>query len=200
VIGRSHHLAEERLLECYQAQRVAAPVDPPAAEHLVDCPDCSVRFAELSDFMDALRAEADAEIGDLYPPERLERQRQHIARRIARVGRAAHIISFPSRLVGIRMTGAPARTLPRWTAAAAVACVLAGVALGFVFDTRTGAPAVAPRVLLAPAPVPRTGAAQTMDADTLLSELDTAIRRHTPELMAFEALTPHVREITSEIR
>jgi hypothetical protein len=77
---------------------------------------------------------------------------------------------------------------------------LAGVALGFVFDTRTEAPAVAPRVVLAPAPVPRTGAAQTMDADTLLSELDTAIRRHTPELMAFEALTPHVREITSEIR
>jgi len=198
VIGRSHHLAEERLFECYQAQRSAAPIDPPAAEHLGDCPECSARFADLSDFMDGLRADADTEIGDLFTPDRLELQRQHIARRIARVGRAAHIISFPSRLVGRRMTGAPSRIPPRWAAAAAAACLFAGVAVGLILDARTR-PAVATRVV-APAAMPTGGTGRAMDADTLLSELDTAIRRRTPELMAFEALTPHVREITSEIR
>jgi hypothetical protein len=76
------------------------------------------------------------------------------------------------------------------------------VIVGLVFDGRPEGPVAVPRgaAVSAPAAPPRVPTAQPMDADTLLSELDTAIRRRSPELMAFEALTPNVREITSELR
>jgi hypothetical protein len=202
VIGRTHHLADDRLFECYQAQRAAAPLDPPTAEHLAECSDCGSRFADITDFMDGLRTDADAEIDDLFPAARLEAQRRQIERRIALVGRAAHVISFPGRLAGRRATDSHAQITLGRAAAAAAACLVAGVFVGLVFDGRSGEPVAVPRVsaVSTPAAPPRARTAQPMDADTLLSELDTAIRRRSPELMAFEALTPNVREITSEIR
>ena len=41
MIGRAHHLTDERLLECYLAERGGEPLDPPAAEHLTDCDACA---------------------------------------------------------------------------------------------------------------------------------------------------------------
>ena len=40
MIVRAQHLQDERLLDCYYAERRGEAPDPPAAEHLSDCDAC----------------------------------------------------------------------------------------------------------------------------------------------------------------
>jgi anti-sigma factor RsiW len=109
VIGRAHHLQEERLFDSYLAERGGQPIDPPVAEHLADCGACGSRYAELSAFMDGLRRDGEAEADAIFTPERLRAQQQQIARRIASVGRAARVLSFPGRLVQRTMDASASR-------------------------------------------------------------------------------------------
>jgi hypothetical protein len=124
------------------------------------------------------------------------------------VHRSARVISFPGR----EAEGRPAlgtRFTPRWTAAAAAACLFAGVALGAFIGPdplhrgarRTASSpsmTVAPRPASAAAPV-RVNTAEPeplVDDDEFLGELEVALARpHTRELLAYDALTPHVRDI-----
>jgi hypothetical protein len=127
------------------------------------------------------------------------------------------VISFPGRLVASRIHPATSRLATRWIAAAAAAGLFVGVAAGTFFDFGTrfdfglrgrrgfgrlvareaGNPSVPARV----APVSAVaGAARSVEAadddNEFMSALDLALDRpHTRELVAFDALTPHVREI-----
>ena len=215
-MARLHHLREERLFDCYLAERAGEAVDPPSAEHLADCHACGERYAELARFMDALRAEGDAHTNAIFTPERLNLQLQQIATRLEHVGQPAHVISFPSR-VGRRMTATAARVAPRWIAAAAAAGLFAGVGLGVFFDpearasrfARPHAPAAAttaprPSTVLPeeavpvsdPAPAPKMD-----DEDAFLSDLELALESpRTHELAPFDALTPHVRDVVNRVR
>src|SRR5215831_3704886 len=134
MIARAPHLQDERLYECYYAERRGDAPDPPTAEHLSDCDECRRRFDELSRFLAELRADADAEIDAAFPPERLRAQLQDIARRLEGVGRAARVISFPGRMVARQSTTSVARLATRWVAAAAAAGLFVGVAAGTVFN------------------------------------------------------------------
>jgi anti-sigma factor RsiW len=204
VIGRAHHLQEERLFESYLAERAGSPLDPPVAEHLADCEGCTSRYADLTAFMDGLRREGDAEADAIFTPERLRLQQQHIVRRIALVGRPARVLSFPGRLVRRTIDASAARTTPRWLAAAAAAGLFVGVAVGASYQWRTqlqtrdsflseASRARAQR--LSPAATRGTGTADVAADDAFLSDLEIALERpHTRELQAFDALTPHVRE------
>jgi hypothetical protein len=208
VIHRAHHLQEERLFDSYLAERGGTPIDPPIAEHLADCAGCAARYAELAGFMDTLRRDGDAEADALFTPERLRLQQQQIAHRIALVGRPARVLSFPGRIVRRTIDASTSRTAPRWVAAAAAAGLFIGVAVGASFQwraqmqSRTGfvtdtARARAPR--LAPVATRGTGAAEAASDDAFLSDLEIALERpHTRELQAFDALTPHVREIRDQ--
>jgi hypothetical protein len=102
----------------------------------------------------------------------------------------------------------------RWIAGAAAAGLFVGVAAGTFFDFSTrlefgirgrrsatqadmrqgGGPAIATH--LAPVPSAMT-ATRGMEADdAFMSALDLALDRpHISELVAFDALTPHVREL-----
>jgi anti-sigma factor RsiW len=200
VIHRAHHLQEERLFDSYLAERSGAPVDPPIAEHLGDCDACSARYAELAAFMDALHEDGEAEADAVFTPERLRAQQQQIARRIEHVGRPARVLSFPTRIVRRTLDASTRRAAPRWIAAAAAAGLFIGVALGASYQWRGGAP----RDLVARnsssarlAPVARGSSQAEIAADVaFLSDLEAAIERpHTRELQAFDALTPHFREI-----
>lgn len=209
---RVRHLTEERLFDVYLAERAAEPVDPPSAEHLADCEACGVRYANLVSMMDTVRREGEAEADAVFTPERLHAQEQQIARRIALVGRPARVLSFPGRVVRRTIAVSSSRTAPRWIAAAAAAGLFVGVAVGASYQFRWGlAPnrgsqpfavnsAAAPRAARL-TPIATRGAGQTEIAvdDAFLSDLEIALDRpRTRELLAFDDLTPHVREIRDQ--
>jgi hypothetical protein len=200
VTDRARHLHEDRLFECYIAERSGESVDQPAADHLSVCRDCGVRYGELSRFMDGLRAEAEAETDAIFTPEQLRLQQQHIARRIEHLGHAGRVLSFPVRLVHRHLTRHAARIAPRWAAAAAAAGVFIGVGAGVVFDSR-GRVMPAPMTIARPAhiepqAVAVSGPGSLIDDDTFLSQIEAAIGgSQNQELLAFDALTPRVHEI-----
>jgi hypothetical protein len=212
---RAPHLQDDSLTDCYFAERRGEPLDPPAAEHLADCAICAQRYAEFEGFMNGLRDETDAEVDALFPAEHLRAQQQDIARRIEAIGRAARVISFPGRAATGRTTPSTTRTAMRWIAGAAAAGLFVGVAAGTFFDFGAGMRArrsfaqhtlreginPAPPAHIAQAPggpavTAMTGANFAEADDVFMSALDLALDRpHTSELVAFDALTPHVREI-----
>lgn len=217
MIGRTTHLQDEALLDCYYAARRGETVDPPSAEHLADCESCSSRYAELGTFLGTLSEEADAEVSALFPPERLRAQQSDIAHRLELVGRAARVISFPGRAAA--PPAAPisrsrvTRLAVRWVAVAAAAGIFVGVAAGSVFDfgprfdfarngRRSGAAGASRQILsqtpssLSPAAAEKAVKAVVDMDDMFMSDLEAVLDRpHTRELVAFDALTPHVREI-----
>jgi hypothetical protein len=204
VIHRACHLQEERLFDSYHAERAGEPLDPPVAEHLADCTSCGSRYAELSSFMDTLRRDGDAEADAIFTPERLRIQQQQILRRISLVGRPARVLSFPGRLVRRTIAASTSRTAPRWAAAAAAAGLFVGVAVGASFHW-SARPQVrqlitdSSRSPRQPVGTIGSGAAGVASDDAFLSDLEIALERpHTRELLAFDALTPHVREIRDQ--
>jgi hypothetical protein len=203
----AHHLQEERLFDSYLAERGGAPIDPPVAEHLADCAACETRYAELTTFMDTLRRDGEAETDAIFTPERLRLQQQQIAKRMALVGRPARILSFPGRIVRRTIDASTSRKAPRWVAAAAAAGLFVGVAVGASFQwraqfqSRSGfADAGRARAArISPVPTRGSSPAEVATDDAFLSYLEIALERpHTRELQAFEALTPHVREIRDQ--
>ncbi len=195
----SRHVQDDRLLDAYLAARQLAPIDPPVAEHLADCGACGARYEELAQVMDVLRMEGEAEADAVFTPERLRQQHQQIARRIEHVGRAARIISFPGRFVRRTMTASTSSTAPRWAAAAAAAGLFIGVALGASYGWGARAGALPGEMRLRPVATQGTEPVDVAADDAFLSELELALERpHTRELLAFDALTPHVREIRDQ--
>jgi hypothetical protein len=224
-VNHHAHVLEEKLFDCYLAERNGERIEPPVADHLTDCRSCAERYADLAHFMDGLRAEGTADADALFTPERLRVQQQQIARRLAHVGRPARVLSFPSRFVRRTMTDPAAHAAPRWVAAAVAAGLFVGVAVGASYqygahsrvtqqllarqtaNRGIGAPglgreAEAPGVT---APVRQTpvatrgeSPAQVAADDAFLSDLEVALERpHTRELVAFDAFTPHVREVST---
>jgi anti-sigma factor RsiW len=199
---RAHHVHEERLFECYLTEREGASMEPLVAEHLADCPECAHRYADLLRFMDELRQEADTELDEVFSVERRRAQQQQIARRLEQVGHAARIISFPGHPPADHhaLPRRP-RVAPRWLAAAAAIGLIVGASLGGVlFRDRPATPVQPPPVVGNVGPVEpafvETRASEPANDVDFLSELEIALERpYTPELVALDALTPHVREV-----
>jgi hypothetical protein len=118
--------------------------------------------------------------------------------------------SFVLRSAGLALTVFGAQSLaPRGfeegIAAAAAAGLFVGVAVGASYQygahrgilTETLArQTTAPRLM--PAGTRGMSPAQVAADDAFLSDLETALERpHTRELLAFDALTPHVREVSN---
>jgi len=193
----SRHLQDERLLDACLAVRQGERPDPPVAEHLADCGACRTRYEELVQVMDLVRQEGKTEADAVFTPERLHQQQVQIARRIEHVGRAARVISFPGRFVRRTMTASAAPSAPRWVAAAAAAGLFIGAALGasYGWGARGGYDLASDRRMM-PVATRGTTPGEVAADDAFLSELEIALERpHTRELRAFDALTPHVREI-----
>jgi hypothetical protein len=212
VIARAHHLQDERLFDCYLADRAGDVVDPPAAEHLLECADCEARYSELAAFMDGIRSDGDALADEVFTADRLWAQHQAILHRIEQAGRPARVISFPDR-VGRKVAATTTRVAPRWLAAAAAAGLFVGVAVGGMFfdqgtpilDVQTIMARSKPaRTPAAPPPVRVTSPASVVepaDDDNFLAELEEALQNpRTRELLPIDALTPHVRDISAQLR
>jgi hypothetical protein len=200
---RAHHLAEDRLFDCYVAECAGEPIDPRSAEHLADCAECGGRFAELSRFMDSLRTDADAETNTVFPADWQDAQRHSILRRIEHLGHAARVITFPGRLVSQQMSRGLGLRVTPWAATAAAACLCLGIALGMFYDGPSQRPplAVMRAVPTPTAALPAAAPAPVLDTDVFLSELERALGGpQTPELVTLDVLTPHVREISFDTR
>ena len=193
----SRHVSDGRLVDACLAARQRQPIDPRVAEHIADCGACSDKYQELVQMMDALRSEGEGEADAIFTPERLRQQHQQIARRIEHIGRAARVISFPGRFVRRTMTASATPGATRWVAAAAAAGLFVGVALGASYQWGArGVRALPGEIRLTPVATRGTGPAEVAVDDAFLSELEIALERpQTRELVAFDALTPHVREI-----
>jgi len=209
VTAHAHHVQEDRLIDCYFAERSGELPDPPVVDHLEECAQCGERYGELTRFLDALRKEADSESDTVFSPERLQAQQLAIAHRLEHVSRAARVISFPGRFVSRRITSTP-RVATRWIAAAAAAGLFVGVAVGMFSESqgfrgaaRTGASARPAHLVPVatggngPAPDPSDDAF----TDAFMFDLEVALERPgTRELLPFEALTPYVREVSNPVR
>jgi hypothetical protein len=209
---RPPHLHDERLFDCYVAGRFGEAVDPRAAEHLSECAECADRFDALTQFMDHVRTEGDAQADALFTAERLWDQHQTVLQRIDHIAHPARVISFPGR-VGRQVVGATTRVTPRWLAAAAAAGLFIGVAVGgMFFDTGSrviGTTSMSARSTPAAAPAPAAAASETtpavvietVDDDQFLVELEHALQNpRIRELMPLDALTPHVQDISTRLR
>ena len=139
---RARHLQEDRLFECYLAEQGGEPIEPTAAEHLTDCAECHARYVDLRSFMDGLRTEADAELDEVFPAERLRAQQQQIARRLEHLAHPARVITFPGHPPDQRAAASRSRVAPRWIGAAAAAGLFLGIGLGTFFYP--GAPPPSP--------------------------------------------------------
>jgi hypothetical protein len=210
VKARTHHLAEDRLFECYVASRAGEPIDPPSAEHLADCPSCAGEYSKLSAFMEQVRADGAAEADAVFTADRLRTQQQQIAKRLEHVGRAARVITFPGHSAGADLAGARSRIAVKWLAAAAAAGLFLGAALGASYEwqlharevSRVGVSASATRASrLTPVATRGSSPATVADDDAFLSDLDAALERpRTRELLPFDHLTPHVRDVSRSTR
>jgi len=212
MIVRTPHLQDEVIFECYYAARRGETLDPPAAEHLADCEGCARRYTDAGAFLNTLSEDAEAEVSALFPPERLRAQQQEISRRLELVGRAARVISFPGRSAAAvaQKPRTPATRLTRWLAVAAAAGLFVGVAAGTAFNfgprfdvahdgPRTGANTAARQAINAgrPARLSSAAVAPAVDIDDMfMSDLESVLDRpHTRELIAFDQLTPHLRDV-----
>jgi anti-sigma factor RsiW len=200
-------LLEKRLFDCYLAESAGETLDPRLADHLTDCPSCAARYADLATFMDDLRGHGAADADRIFTPERLRLQHQHILRRIEQASRPARVITFPGRFVRRTMNSSltdTSRTAPRWIAGAAAAGLFVGVALGASYQFGAH-DRVVTQTIARQTPVRMTTGgmraktpAQLEADDAFLSDLEVALERpHTRELVAFDAFTPHVREVTN---
>lgn len=204
-----HHLQEERLFDCYLAVKGGESLAPPLVEHLTDCPACGDRYAELTRFMDSLSLAAAAESDAVFTPDRLRTQRQLIARKLEHLGHAARVISFPGRTAAHPAGASVQRPARRWIAAAAAAGLFVGVGTGLFFDweavrgarrlpaaTLPAATITRQTNLTAPATRIEARPVTSQSDQAFLSELELAGERpRYRELVAVDALTPHVREI-----
>ena len=204
-MNRAHHLQDERLFDCYLAVQSGEILDPPVAEHLTDCNDCGERYAAMTQFLETLSVNAAAEADAIFTPERLRAQQQHIARRLEHLGHPARVITFPGRPAGHHINSRAPRSARRWIAAAAAAGLFIGVGTGLFLDWETGggpserrARTIARQTHLeAPASVVEITRPESEATDeAFLAEIEFAgDRPRTRELVAFDALTPHVREV-----
>jgi len=202
VIRWSRHAAEQQMYECYYAERTGDPIDPRVAEHLADCRTCSARYAALARVLDDVRDTGVAEADAYFTGDRLRAQQQQIARRLEQAAHPARVISFPGHAAA-RPALSATRVAPRWVAAAAAAGLFIGVAVGvsYEWDRRAEPRATYASSASRLTPVATRGAGPVDVAadDAFLSELDVALERpHLRELVAYDALTPHVREVNTQ--
>jgi hypothetical protein len=201
VIGRAHHLQDDRLFECYLAGLDGTAVDRLVAAHLAECAACAAHLRELVNFMNGLREEAEADTDAIFTPERLRIQQQQILHRLEHLGHAARVLSFPARLMGRRMAHTASRIAPRWAIAAAAAGLFVGVGVGTLIEQpRREAPAaIAPFPLVVSPALTAGDPLPAGDDDTFLSDLEMALSGpRNRELMPLDALTPRVQAVSNQ--
>lgn len=181
------HLDERALAAAWADGRIDGTT--PAHPHLAACPACRARLADLSAWLEDVRADASAEADAAFPAERLAAQHAHIVRRLEAAGRPARVIAFPKLAGPIASSTSPVR---RWVASAAAAGLIAGIALGNYMDLRHTL--LRPGVAITPESV-LLGSNGAISDEELMWHLEQLAASSIPEeLTAFDSLTPRARD------
>ena len=197
------HLHDRRLLDVLDGHAAAGD-----RIHLQSCRECTERLAELRVFLDGLRNAAAA--GDeALSPARLRAARRRIMRRVERAAtrgtqhRHAHarVLRFPG---AARTKPAVAHRSRWWMAAAAVAGLVAGVAVGRLdprpFGGEAGPGPSAAAASAVAAERTATGGGHAAD-EQFMQELERALTSpRIPPLAALDELTPRPYEVAVDVR
>ena len=203
------HLTDSRLLDMVIPSPSSGHVthsDSPDA-HLVGCPGCAKRLADLKAFLGTLAEDHTADFDDAFSEEHLAHQRASIRRRLERATRPAtsvRILRFPA---AARPALAQVRTARWWLGAAAAVGLLGGVGLGqfvHVHPESTGAEPALTRAASSAsgfsrvdATPPSGGSAPAeADAEAFMDRVESVlVDPQIRELTTLDAITPRVREV-----
>lgn len=181
------------------ARLLAMAAGEPATPHVERCAGCQARLAELRAWTRATAADAAEAADAVFTPARLAAQRASVLKRLESAGRSARVIAFPH---GAPAPAAirPARVL-RWTAAAAAAGLMIGVASGHLLEwhpegARTASAGPAPAVPLSrivSSPGNHAAPAEMLDEERLLEAAYDRVA--VDALEAIDDITPRAGEL-----
>ena len=127
-----HHLDDDVLIRRYLADRGLSALDASdeaPLRHLAHCAACEARYEALRAAFEETRDAAVEHAETACSPERMERQRERILRRVDALQTGPRVLPFPA--AGQNAPAAPQpRVYRRWVAAAAVAGLLVGLGAG----------------------------------------------------------------------
>jgi hypothetical protein len=132
--GRDQHIPMDRLTALAFIARAPEDHSPESAddtlafEHVTRCNECGVQFARLTAEADHLREAAFAQADEVFDDAMLDAQRTRILDRLAHLGQAARVISFPNRAREVTMP--VSSTGRRWISVAAAAGLIIGLVAG----------------------------------------------------------------------
>jgi hypothetical protein len=202
--GREEHIPLDRLTAL--AFIVRAPEDPSpesakehvAFAHISRCDACAGEFARLISEAEGLREVAFAQADDVFDDAMLDAQRTRILDRLAHLGKAARVLSFPRRTrEAVMPVSGNGR---RWISVAAAAGLIIGLVAGQMlhFLPSNSRPLRDDGVSMQAVDRPTGGgiipASATMPVltdDELMEEVEAAVQlRRANSLRAIDALTP----------
>lgn len=178
--------------------------DGAALEHVGRCDRCAAELARLTVDAEGLRDAAFAVVDEAFDDAMLEVQRTRILDRLAHLGRAARVLSFPhrSRDAAMPVTAGSRRWVSVAAAAGLIIGLVAGQMLHFVPWNPTGGRE--DTLLTIQAPVRQSGPAivnasasiPALSDDELLDEVEAAVRLpRAHSLRALDALTPRASDL-----
>jgi hypothetical protein len=189
-----------------RAPELTVAEDQAALDHIAACDVCAAELATLTSEADGLRDFAFSQADEVFDDAMLEAQRTRILDRLAHLGQAARVLSFPRRS---RETRLPvSATSRRWVSAAAVAGLIIGLVAGQMLhfvpsgtinvrDDRQPAASIqgidrpaGPMLISASSSTP------VLSDDELMDEVEASIAvRRAASLRALDALTPTAAEL-----
>jgi hypothetical protein len=203
VFAAKRHLDDNLLIRRYLADRGLASLeasDEAPLRHLAHCPACEARYQALRLAFDETRDAAVADAEAACTPDRMDRQRERILRRIDALQSGPRVLPFPAASQNGHTVAQP-RVMRRWIAAAAVAGLLVGLGAGrMVFNSSGARTTTEARQQTAPASAPapsrQTPTIRALHVepgvsdDQFLSEIELATAApRTRELRAIYAFT-----------
>ena len=203
--ARDRHIPLDRLTALALIARAPEDASADAADdraalaHLGTCDRCADQFARLTGKADALRDVAFAQADEVFDDAMLDAQRTRILDRLAHLGHAARVLSFPRRTREVAMPVASGSR--RWVSVAAAAGLIIGLVAGqmvHLVPSRSGiivrdqgASMQAADRSSAPMIVPASASVPVLSDDDLMEEVEASIEmRRAQSLRALDALTP----------
>jgi len=184
------HLSDDRLIEIHFDLEVTAS----DRTHLQECDACRSRRSSLAGTLEDIGTVRAQEADDVFPAERLARQRARIMQRVEQDGRPGRVIAFPA---GYGHESAPRRLRPaRWgtVAAAVAASFLVGLLADHLAHDLPGSRQSIPSTRVASGPT--TQARANASDDELLGQVELAAIGVGPAaLRPLDALTPRAWDV-----
>jgi hypothetical protein len=206
---RDQHIPVERLTALALVARAPADSSPEATQdrralaHVTRCERCSAEFARLAAESDRLREFAAAQADDVFDTAMLDAQRTRILDRLAHLGQAARVLSFPRRS---REAALPVPSSSRrWVSVAAAAGLIIGLVTGQMLHLvpSGGFPVRDDGVSIqsadrqsGPSIIPAVATFPVMSDDELMEEVEVAVQlRRAQSLRAIDGLTPTAADL-----